>query len=168
MYSTWFREQDQPRSTGAWCIAINSKKLLREIATAATPLGYTYVPWEQLGPGGPPLPPDVVSGRIICLFVWHPFDKLFCRIHYPRAKHLLFSSESEFVKAQGLQRMGSIIFPEGAIFNLPPKICATCGAKARNRCSTCRISYYCNTDCQKRDALRHSEACKATAAIKRK
>lgn len=166
VHSIWFQEQQKVRKTGAWCIGINSKKLLREVATAATPLGFSYVPWEKLGPGGPPIPESVADGRVICLFVWHPYDTLLCRIHFPRDQNLLFPTQNDFAKAQLTQGLGSLTFPEGAIANLPPQTCATCGAKAKNRCSACRISYYCNVACQKKDAARHGKACDVAATKK--
>ena len=47
---------------------------------------------------------------------------------------------------------------------IPPidnKICAFCGEEAQLKCAMCRVSYYCDKECQKNDwQTSHKEICK--------
>lgn len=44
--------------------------------------------------------------------------------------------------------------------HINPGICTRCGKKAINRCQKCRLTYYCNQECQKADWLAgHKQAC---------
>uniref|UniRef100_A0A8C5Q4P6 Tudor domain containing 1 n=1 Tax=Leptobrachium leishanense TaxID=445787 RepID=A0A8C5Q4P6_9ANUR len=46
----------------------------------------------------------------------------------------------------------------------PPKSCHYCGLYGSRRCSSCRITYYCSVECQKKDWSDHSVLCKPASA----
>lgn len=155
VHTIWFREQEHPRTTGSWSVTFRSKKHLQEVLSSVTPLGLSYVTTGQT-------PELVASGSLILLFVYFPFAKPLCCICFPRESSSMFPTPSDHDNAKVVvnRKASSLAFPEGgSIPNLPPRTCASCGKKARSRCSACRMVYYCDTGCQKKDAALHGKAC---------
>lgn len=156
----WFIEQDTPRRTGCWSISIDSKKKLKEVASRATAVGLSYMNWEQISQRDP-LPAPVAAGDDVALIVYYPWTTPRYLILFPRSPTSFFKSKQEYEMALRYNQdsKSNTTMPPGTFPVLPPKTCATCHRVAGMKCSGCRIVYYCDTVCQKKDDESHRVGC---------